>query len=36
MIEMFKNNTMSFLLKVDTQGIEELMTETATASARQM
>ena len=25
MIEIFKNNTMSFLLKVDTQGIEEML-----------
>ena len=25
MIEMLKNNSMSFLLKVDTQGIEELL-----------
>ena len=25
MIEMFRNNTMSFLLKVDTQGIEEML-----------
>lgn len=25
MIEMFKNNAMSFLLKVDAQGVEEML-----------
>lgn len=34
MIEMFKNNTMSFLLKVDTQGIEELLKYIQTVSEK--
>lgn len=34
MIEMFKNNTMSFLLKVDTQGIEEMLKYIKTVSEK--
>ena len=34
MIEMFRNNTMSFLLKVDTQGIEEMLKYIKTVSEK--
>ena len=34
MIEMFKNNPMSFLLKVDTQGIKELLEYIQTISEK--
>lgn len=34
MIEMLKNNTMSFLLKVDTQGIEEMLKYIKTVSEK--
>lgn len=34
MIEMFKNNSMSFLLKVDTQGIKEMLKYIKTVSEK--
>ncbi len=34
MIEMFKNSTMSYLLKVDTQGIEEMLRYIKTVSEK--
>lgn len=34
MIEMFKNNTMSFLIKADTQGIEEILKYIKTVSEK--
>lgn len=34
MIEMFKNNTMSFLLKVDKQGVEEMLKYIKTVSEK--
>ena len=34
MIEMFRNNTMSFLLKVDIQGIEEMLKYIKTVSEK--